>query len=260
MGASIGTKYYLGDDRFAAFFAHPNQFGIVNGCFLLVFLGRFCNSGNKMFNAFFILIAFINIVYSGSKSTLAIVLFVGALVVMYEMKGAKSFLIGLVSLLFAIVLSFIFYEDIYNLNPRLFMVFIDNDLSSLLEYRTLQERYLLWSYSIEVASSFPLTGEGVSKEIFDYYTHSHNLIFDYIRTFGYLGLIIIWFVFLSLSLGGYKLYLSEARFCFSAVLSFFLINMMSDSMGPQTVPVLSFMLAAFLKSSRCVFKNDDCHL
>lgn len=251
-GFRLGGGYYAGDDRYSAFYAHPNQLGVVLACASFVLVDFFLK-GHISKRRYLVLPAYlavvIGLILSGSKSSILILAMVMALYFMMDIfrRPVGIFLFLFLSVSLVVLFSSIF-EFLVMLNPRLFSVLTENSIYELMEYRTIEDRIGLWLYSLEVAEGRPLLGEGVSQTIFGYFTHSHNLVFDYLRIFGYPGLLVIIFTV-------YSIYFSfkggaGESLAFWGVLTYFLVNMLSDSMGPQTVFVLAFLLGLCGSSRR----------
>lgn len=244
LGFNLGGGYYAGDDRFSAFYAHPNQLGVVLACSFFVILYHASNTQLINSRYFFfpvILLLAIGLILSGSKSS---ILILAMMVSIYFLAGAlrkpsSVLLLFLLFFLFAF-LTPVLYDFLSLLNPRLFSVLSENSVYELMEYRTVEDRLGLWSYSMEIASNNPWTGEGLGNTIFGYFTHSHNLIFDYFRMFGYPGVLVCLLILYCLWLSARPL---GNKLVFWGVLTYFLVNMLSDSMGPQTVFVLAFLLS-----------------
>lgn len=249
MGFNLGERYYDGDDRYSAFFAHPNQLGIISACLFLLFYEKVLTAKKKAFGIVVLLSLLISLVLSGSKSSLILMVVVLGFSSIFNARDLKKvfsilFFIGFVGVIWAV-----FSEELISLNPRFFSVLMDNNMADFLEYRTVEDRLLLWSHAIDVASNSPYLGEGMGNQVFGYFTHSHNLIFDYLRTFGYPGAFLIsFFIVYLLLIFLFKNY--PGKECYrSAVLGYLFINMMSDSMGPQTVFLLAVCVGAYMAQS-----------
>ena len=106
----------------------------------------------------------------------------------------------------------------------------------------------MWDYSWNVGFSYPYLGEGVNHALPGRIPHSHNLIIDYLRIFGPAGFVaIVCFMYAVL---GYRINSADnalsnqrAKICKYSILAYLLANMMSDSMGPQTVFFLAFFVS-----------------
>ncbi len=198
---------------------------------------------NKIFALAMVGVCFMLLLLAGSKTGI-IVSFIILLCFFIARKNLVKFILGIV-LLFLAVFLIKESEVLQSVNPRLFEVLSTLSPSSVLEYRTVASRIELWEYSWKIGTSYPYLGEGLTSTLPDPIRHSHNIVIDYLRMFGPAGLItILFFIF---SIVSYRIYVSvnssgnqKAKICKISIIAYLLSNMMSDSMGPQTVFFLSF--------------------
>ena len=157
-------------------------------------------------------------------------------------------------------------------NPRaagIVHALLQNDVG---QSNTLDQRFELWRYSIDVMKSSPWFGEGtgqVINVITQTHSHSHNVFLDLGRTLGLPGLLgsvlfILTGCWLALKTlarvsripphaGSYlngRATIVGAAF---AVLSYVLSNQMSDSIGPSTSVFLWLSLGLLLRRHDIIF-------
>lgn len=239
-------------DRYPGLFSHPNQLAIVVSTVFVFYVGNFFNGPNffsRLKSLFMFFVALVVSTLAGSKTN---ILIAGVILVVYLLwsvsrKNALVLLLSMVML--TLLLGYAGSTDLLlQLNPRLFSVVADLSLDNFTEYRTMQSRLVLWSYSWDIGMAYPFIGEGWGHRILGESEHSHNLLLDYLRLFGPLGLLALGCFVLSLLLlfsrGSHveqQSYMLKA--CKLSVVAYLLVNMMSDSMGPQTVFFLAFFVA-----------------
>lgn len=251
-GFNIGTSYYDGYDRFTGLFSNPNQLAIFSSTTLIYYLDRVFYGrklSDRIFYSAIFLASLILLVLAGSKTNIIVSLCILMIfMVFYTKLSIVSKLV--VSIVSCLAVFFLFSESqfLISINPRLFETLSSLSPDSILEYRTVDSRMDLWRYSWDIGMNYPYIGEGVKSSLPGGVPHSHNLIIDYLRVFGPLGMIII--ILFVISLVAYRILPTSdddsqrrAKVSRLSVLAYLFSNMMSDSMGPQTVFILSFFVA-----------------
>lgn len=194
-------------------------------------------------------VALVVSVLAGSKTNIL----VSGLVLIVYLLWSVSRKNALIVMLSIVLLTFIFgyagsSDLLLRLNPRLFSVVSELTPDNFMQYRTIESRMVIWVYSWNVGWAYPYLGEGWGSLILGEMPHSHNLFMDYLRVFGPLGLLIIVLFLLAIvalftrnSNDPHHQHLQKA--CKLSILAYLLANMLSDSMGPQTIFFLAFFVA-----------------
>ncbi len=251
-GIHLMPNYYPGYDRYAALYSHPNQLAIVVSTVFVFYIGGYFNDARPGHRFWWLAMFFVCMVVSvlaGSKTNILVSVVVLILYLLWSVSKRNGLIIllsvALLTLLFAYAGS---SELLMSLNPRLFSVVADLSPDNVMQYRTMESRNYIWLYSWEVGTAYPYIGEGWGKLIMGYLPHSHNLFMDYFRVFGPLGLLLI-SLFLVAIVSLFSRGRHDARRhhlvkgCKLSILAYLLANMLSDSMGPQTVFFLGFFVA-----------------
>ncbi len=251
-GFFLSSSYYAGDDRYSGLFSHPNQLAIFISTTFIFFVSTLTAQAGivkKTLSLFMIATAFVMLIMAGSKTNVLVALVV--LVAFFSLPATKkniaTLLVGIVFLAMAL---FIIRdsEALLSINPRLIEVLTNLSFDNFQEYRTVASRIALWNYSWDVGTSYPYLGEGFKSGLIGGAPHSHNIVIDYLRIFGPSGMIIIVSFLLSLviyrkTIARTHLEKKRTQVCVLSIYAYILSNMMSDSMGPQTVFFLSFFVA-----------------
>ena len=251
-GVRIMPNYYAGFDRYTGFFSHPNQLAIFVSTIFIFYVASYFSDARLSHRLFWLGMLFTALVVSvlaGSKTN---ILVSGVILIIYLLWSVsrKNALIVLLSIVvLGLLFSFAGASDfLLNLNPRLFGVFAELSPDNVSQYRTILSRTDIWAYSWEVGTAYPFLGKGWAELLPGDLPHSHNVIMDYLRVFGPLGLVAISLFLLSLVLlfsrvprGAHNPHVLKA--CKLSILAYLLANMLSDSMGPQTIFFLAFFVA-----------------
>ncbi len=245
-GFNLGTSYYEGHDRFTGLFSNPNQLSIIVTTTFIFYVDKietYQRRVNKILALAMVGVCFMLLLLAGSKTGI-IVSFLIVLSFFVARKSLTKFILGIVFLFLAL---FLIKESgvLQSVNPRLFDVLSTLSPDTVLEYRTVSSRIELWEYSWKIGTSYPYLGEGLTSTLPEPIRHSHNIVIDYLRMFGPAGLIaILFFIYAIVS---YRIYIPDnssgnqrAKICKISIIAYLLSNMMSDSMGPQTVFFLAF--------------------
>ncbi|WP_417500308.1 O-antigen ligase family protein [Methylophaga sp.] len=257
-GMNLGTSYYDGYDRFTGLFSNPNQLAIFSSTTFVYYVDKLCSGTSyrdkksyrgKLWPTVMLLACIVLLVLSGSKTN--VIVSGGILVVFIGFYIEANILSKLLFAVFVGILSLVLVKEsqiLVSVNPRLFDILSSLSFDSVLEYRTIDSRMDLWRYSWDIGMSYPYIGEGVTSTLPGSVPHSHNLILDYLRIFGPLGMVgmllfIYSLVFFRIQPSADRLSIRRARVCKFSIFAYLLSNMMSDSMGPQTVFFLSFFVA-----------------
>lgn len=250
-GFNLSSSYYDGD-RYSGLFSHPNQLAIIVSTTFLFYVSNFLAQTRllkKTFAIVMVFACFMMMLLAGSKTNVVVSLIVLIAYFSFPIssRNIAKFLGGILFLSFAAIL--ITQSNILlRVNPRLFEVLTTLSLDDLLEYRTIVSRIELWDYSWGVGTRYPYLGEGFNSSLPPSVPHSHNLFIDYLRIFGPAGTFFIScflcsLVFYRTSLGQSRVEDDRASVCKLSIVAYILANMMSDSMGPQTVFFLAFFVS-----------------
>ncbi|MGP8307967.1 O-antigen ligase family protein [Vibrio sp. YIC-376] len=248
-GFNLGTSYYEGYDRYTGLFANPNQLAIVVTTTFIFYVDKIETHQrliNKLFALAMVGVCFMLLLLAGSKTNI-IVSFLILLSFFVARKNMTKFIFGIIFLFLAL---FLIKESgvLMSVNPRLFEILFTLSPDTVLEYRTVASRIEIWEYSWKVGTSYPYLGEGLTSTLPDPIRHSHNIVIDYMRMFGPAGFVtIICFIYAIVS---YRIYMPDnssgnkkAKICKISIIAYLLSNMMSDSMGPQTVFFFAFFVS-----------------
>ncbi len=251
-GIYIMPNYYAGFDRYTGLFSHPNQLAIFVSSIFIFYVASYFSDARLAQRFFWLAMLFVALVVSvlaGSKTN---ILVSGVILVIYLLWSVsrKNALIVLLSIvMLGLLFSIAGTSDfLMRLNPRLFGVFAELSPDNVTQYRTILSRTEIWEYSWEVGTAYPFLGEGWAGLLPGDLPHSHNLFMDYLRIFGPLGLLAI-VLFLLAVVGLFARVPRDShnphvlKACKLSILAYLLANMLSDSMGPQTVFFLAFFVA-----------------
>lgn len=244
-GINLGTSYYEGYDRFTGLFANPNQLAIVVTTTFIFYVDKveaYKRVVKKLFALAMVTVCFMLLVLAGSKTNI-IVSFLIVLSFFIARKNLTKLMLGIVFLSLAL---FLIKESevLMYVNPRLFEILSTLSPATVLEYRTVASRIALWDYSWEIGTTYPYLGEGLISTLPNPIRHSHNVVIDHLRMFGPVGLVtIIYFIYSILSYRDNSSANQKSKVCKLSIIAYLLSNMMSDSMGPQTVFFLAFFVS-----------------
>lgn len=251
-GIYIMPNYYAGFDRYTGLFSHPNQLAIFVSTIFIYYVASYFSDARFSRRCFWLAMLFSALVVSvlaGSKTN---ILVSGVILITYLLWSVsrKNALIVLLSI-FLLGVLFVYAgtsDLLVSLNPRLFGVFAELSPDNVTQYRTILSRTEIWIYSWEVGTAYPFLGEGWAELLPGDLPHSHNVFMDYLRIFGPLGLLAIT-LFLLAVMSLFSRVPRDAhsshvlKACKLSILAYLLANMLSDSMGPQTIFFLAFFVA-----------------
>ncbi|QUM75747.1 O-antigen ligase family protein [Moritella sp. 24] len=263
IGFDLGTSFYDGDDRYTGLFSNPNQLAITASTTFIYYIDKIEIHKRPLkiiFAIGMVGVCFILQLLAGSKTNIIVsfVIFIAFFIFSVTKKTIIHFLFGLI---FLFISLFIIKESgiLMDVNPRLFDILSVLSLDNVLDYRTVASRIEMWDYSWNAGVSYPYLGEGLNSDLPGPISHSHNMAIDYLRIFGPAGMVgIISFMY---ALVAYRIYIPDnqsgnqrAKVCKYSIFAYLLANMMSDSMGPQTVFFLAFFVS-YLSVHSSMFTN-----
>ncbi len=251
-GIYIMPNYYAGFDRYTGLFSHPNQLAIFVSTIFIFYVASYFSAarlGHRFVWLSMLFTALVVSVLAGSKTNILVsgVILIAYLLWSVSRKNALIVLLSIVllGLLFSVAGA---SDFLVSLNPRLFGVFADLSPDNVGQYRTILSRTEIWVYSWEVGTAYPFLGEGWAEMLPGDLPHSHNIFMDYLRLFGPLGLLAITLFLLAVVMlfarvphSAHNPHVLKA--CKLSILAYLLANMLSDSMGPQTIFFLAFFVA-----------------
>lgn len=276
LGGQPVSLTYLHNDRSSGLFKNPNQYGII-ASMAIPFAAVFFFQHRKTVLALLILIAAaLGLLLAASKTNIVIAIALLFLVLIYGLVVARRAGILLMLIPTMAMLFWLFGLPVLEFfNPRAagILVGLMNEDSGQ-SASTLDQRYDMWRYSLDVIKLSPLFGEGTGQKIdviTKVHSHSHNVFMDLGRTTGIPGLVggLIfvlagcWLAISSLirlmqlpDAAGRHLHgralVAGAAF---ANLSYVLSNQMSDSLGPSTSVFLWLTIGVLLRRHELVFSN-----
>ena len=268
-GFNLGTSFYAGDDRYTGLFSNPNQLAIMVSTTFLFYIDKVGMHKHPLKIIFAIgmtTVCLILLLMAGSKTNIIVTLAI--LIAFFAIPiTKKTIATSLSGLVFLFTLLFIIKESeiLRHVNPRLFEILAALSPDTLLEYRTVASRIEIWDYSWKAGTSYPYLGEGFNSGLHGSVPHSHNVVIDYLRIFGPAGMVaMICFLY---ALVAYRINIphnqpgnQRAKIGKLSIYAYILTNMMSDSMGPQTVFFLAFFVSYLSVHSHMVIGSAQNHL
>lgn len=249
----LGSIFFGLSDRTAAFFKHPNQFGIALSLIIPVLAAVILAERYRPYRMLQMILIFMGLVFSGSKTNLAIsAASVSAvtLIVLYKQGVLRRFpfILPLVITTLAMLLVGGFYA-LGELNPRAQRLM--QNVADGESIQSFDARKRIWAKSIQDGLDNPFLGVGPGQPVFgDRMPHSHNVILEMFRTLGLPGLLITTAMILlvialscSTLMQSAKTRHTHPRYSAIAVglafgtLNYIAANQFSDSFGPSTQPL-----------------------
>lgn len=252
-GLLSGITYEQSSNRRSmGFLEHPNQLGI----FLTIALPvLFCTKISRYKKALCIIILFIGMLFSGSKTNL--LLFMSVLALAPIVAGGFTFRsFATQSTILLMLVAGI--DLVINLIVAFFRTFnegyadrFEKALGSGSSADTLVSRYDLWDIAIELGRESPFIGIGAGQANFYLpYSHAHSFLAHYFMTLGVPGAALIVLLFVTLLLSGSRSSSTNtSRYIVLGVVAFFSANLLSDSIAGRSIDVLG-LLTVFTLSKR----------
>ena len=193
--AGAGATSVMLTYRFKAFFENPNQLALAIAAFWPAIVALALTAPRfpaRLFNIAMLLIFSTALLLSGAKTGMAMALAGGCFVWLYH--AARSGTIGraILSLTLAILMILLLVPVIHWVlswaSPITFEKVNAIIGGGISDYASIQSRNLIWAESLRLAFEHPLTGVGAGTRVMDH-SHSHNMIIDYFRGLGVLGMV-----------------------------------------------------------------------
>lgn len=248
---ALGAVLFRHGDRTAAFFKHPNQFGMAIAMIAPVLVAQMITIPKKRkLRVLQLALIFVGLVLSGSKTNIGIFAVgcalsaVSALAVTGQLRRNPLVLVPLT--LGTAVAAVGATALLSYLNPR--AVRLMTAFATQGEIQSTGSRKVLWQQSLDAGLDRPFTGVGAGQPVNLVVAHSHNVFLDYFRTMGIPGLALVGGIVLSvLSIcliasirSKYIASKSDRSIVIALIIScvsYILSNQLSDSFGPSTYPI-----------------------
>jgi hypothetical protein len=253
-------------DRTAAFFKHPNQFGMALSTAAPVLFAKCITDKRKALRVVQLVLIYFGLVFSGSKTNLVLSAALAFAVFgfgLWQTGFLRRHPIGAPGLVALGIAGAAFgFQALSVFNPRAQQLLLSTASGDAIV--SWQARLVLWQISISDGLSHPWFGVGAGQDVSGTaINHSHNVFLDYFRTMGTVGLglltaqilatvvIATSSFFATRSSSSQDLRVTAVGLGFS-VLGYILANQFSDSFGPSTVPLFWLSVALLLYARRMV--------